>query len=244
MSVSQRLRGLLPSKMPEDLLETLYRLLDLLNDKEEALAHQRKVSLMLAHNAEELQRQLLLHSHCRQPEPAENQNQTQKTTGNQNQSQSQQTLEKHSQSQQTSKNQNHSQQTLEHSENQPQQISEPSENQNQPQPTSELSENQNQKTIGNQSQTQQISDPLENQNQSQQTSGLSESERKAEQQAELSHPLPQAEPAPGLSESRTESLELSEPPQSHIQPLSNAKSHEPEPKPSDLADTGSGSERT
>ncbi|XP_060893480.1 coiled-coil domain-containing protein 125 [Labrus mixtus] len=66
LSVSQRLRGLLPSglevKMSDDLLETLYRLLDLLNDKDEALAHQRKVSIMLAHNAEELQRQLHLDS--------------------------------------------------------------------------------------------------------------------------------------------------------------------------------------
>ncbi|KAK1892264.1 Coiled-coil domain containing protein 125 [Dissostichus eleginoides] len=124
MSVSQRLRGLLPSKTSEDLLETLYRLLDLLNDKEEALAHQRKVSLMLAHSAEELQRQLLLDSHCRKPEPAEN----------------------HSQSSANIKNQNHSLQTLEHSENQnqPQQTSEPSENQNQPLQTSEPSENQNQ----------------------------------------------------------------------------------------------------
>uniref|UniRef100_A0A665VUN2 Coiled-coil domain containing 125 n=1 Tax=Echeneis naucrates TaxID=173247 RepID=A0A665VUN2_ECHNA len=34
----------------------------LLNDKEEALAHQRKVSIMLAHSAEELQRQLHLSS--------------------------------------------------------------------------------------------------------------------------------------------------------------------------------------
>ncbi|CAJ1068657.1 coiled-coil domain-containing protein 125 [Xyrichtys novacula] len=72
MKVSQRLKGLLPSglevKMSDDLLETLYKLLDLLNDKEEALAHQRKVSLMLAHNAEELQRQLHLDSHC---QPAE-----------------------------------------------------------------------------------------------------------------------------------------------------------------------------
>lgn len=71
MSVSQRLRGLLPSgvevKMSDDLLDTLYRLLDLLNDKEEALAHQRKVSIMLAHSAEELQRQLLLDSHCQPP---------------------------------------------------------------------------------------------------------------------------------------------------------------------------------
>ncbi|KAM3610347.1 uncharacterized protein V6R79_002718 [Siganus canaliculatus] len=53
LSVTQRLRGLLPSslevKMPDDLIETLYRLLDLLNDKEEALAHQRKLlALFLA----------------------------------------------------------------------------------------------------------------------------------------------------------------------------------------------------
>ncbi|XP_029366897.1 coiled-coil domain-containing protein 125 isoform X3 [Echeneis naucrates] len=66
MSVGQRLREFLPSslelKMTDDLLEILYRLLDLLNDKEEALAHQRKVSIMLAHSAEELQRQLHLSS--------------------------------------------------------------------------------------------------------------------------------------------------------------------------------------
>ncbi|CAN9512680.1 unnamed protein product [Ophioblennius macclurei] len=64
ISVGQKLRDLLPSsldvKMPEELLETLYRLLDLLNDKEEALAHQRKVSIMLAHSAEELEKQLHL----------------------------------------------------------------------------------------------------------------------------------------------------------------------------------------
>ncbi|XP_071337828.1 coiled-coil domain-containing protein 125 isoform X2 [Trachinotus anak] len=75
ISVSQRLRGLLPSslemKMPDDLLETLYRLLDLLNDKEEALAHQRKVSLMLAHSAEELQRRLHLDSQCQPSDPPE-----------------------------------------------------------------------------------------------------------------------------------------------------------------------------
>ncbi|XP_034025638.1 coiled-coil domain-containing protein 125 [Thalassophryne amazonica] len=62
ISVSQRLRGLLPCsldvKMPDDVLETLYTLLDLLNDKEEALAHQKKVSIMLARSAEQLQRQL------------------------------------------------------------------------------------------------------------------------------------------------------------------------------------------
>uniref|UniRef100_H3C647 Coiled-coil domain containing 125 n=1 Tax=Tetraodon nigroviridis TaxID=99883 RepID=H3C647_TETNG len=60
VSISDRLKGLLPSgletRMPDDLLETLYRLLDLgecLNDKEVSLAHQKKVSLMLAHSAEE-----------------------------------------------------------------------------------------------------------------------------------------------------------------------------------------------
>ncbi|KAL6113883.1 ccdc125 [Pungitius sinensis] len=63
ISVSRRLRGLLPSKTPDDLLETLYRLLDLLNDKDEALAHQRKVSIMLARSAEELHRRLHLDSH-------------------------------------------------------------------------------------------------------------------------------------------------------------------------------------
>ncbi|XP_059193324.1 coiled-coil domain-containing protein 125 isoform X2 [Centropristis striata] len=80
INVSQRLRGLLPSKMPDDLLETLYRLLDLLNDKEEALAHQRKVSIMLAHSAEELQRQLHLDSHCQQAGPSESQSQRQQTS--------------------------------------------------------------------------------------------------------------------------------------------------------------------
>uniref|UniRef100_A0A8C5G928 Uncharacterized protein n=1 Tax=Gouania willdenowi TaxID=441366 RepID=A0A8C5G928_GOUWI len=62
ISVRQKLRSLLPSsvdvKRPEELLETLYKLMDLLNDKEEALAHQRKVSLMLAHSAKELQKKL------------------------------------------------------------------------------------------------------------------------------------------------------------------------------------------
>ncbi|KAJ3604263.1 hypothetical protein NHX12_029004 [Muraenolepis orangiensis] len=38
--------------------DTLHRLLDLLNDTEEALAHQRKVSHMLAHHAEQLQQRL------------------------------------------------------------------------------------------------------------------------------------------------------------------------------------------
>uniref|UniRef100_A0A8D3CUQ8 Coiled-coil domain containing 125 n=1 Tax=Scophthalmus maximus TaxID=52904 RepID=A0A8D3CUQ8_SCOMX len=75
MSVSQRLRRLLPSSVeletPDDLLESLYRLLDLLNDKDEALAHQRKVSLMLAHSADELQRQLHLDSPCQASDPSE-----------------------------------------------------------------------------------------------------------------------------------------------------------------------------
>lgn len=39
-----------------------------LNDKEEALAHQRKVSLMLAHSADELQRQLSLDSQPAAPQ--------------------------------------------------------------------------------------------------------------------------------------------------------------------------------
>ncbi|XP_068167075.1 coiled-coil domain-containing protein 125 isoform X2 [Antennarius striatus] len=73
ISVSQKLRGLLPSsldgKTPDDLLATLYRLLDLLNDKEEALAHQRKVSIMLAHSAEELQRKLHQDAHVGPPDP-------------------------------------------------------------------------------------------------------------------------------------------------------------------------------
>uniref|UniRef100_A0AAQ4RVH1 Coiled-coil domain containing 125 n=1 Tax=Gasterosteus aculeatus aculeatus TaxID=481459 RepID=A0AAQ4RVH1_GASAC len=73
ISVSQRLRGLLPSKTPDDLLETLYRLLDLLNDKDEALAHQRKVSIMLARSAEELQRRLHRDSHGGPADPSEDQ---------------------------------------------------------------------------------------------------------------------------------------------------------------------------
>ncbi|XP_035022872.1 coiled-coil domain-containing protein 125 [Hippoglossus stenolepis] len=94
ISVSQRLRGLLPSslelKTPDGLLETLYRLLELLNDKDEALAHQRKVSIMLAHSAEELQRQLQLDSHCLPSDPSEScilSKQPQDTSGNHNRSQ-------------------------------------------------------------------------------------------------------------------------------------------------------------
>ncbi|XP_031735165.1 coiled-coil domain-containing protein 125 [Anarrhichthys ocellatus] len=80
ISVSQRLRGLLPSKMPDDLIETLYRLLDLLNDKDEALAHQRKVSIMLAHSAEELQRRLHLDSHHGPSDPSENHSRSRQTS--------------------------------------------------------------------------------------------------------------------------------------------------------------------
>ncbi|XP_071771292.1 coiled-coil domain-containing protein 125 [Centroberyx gerrardi] len=86
IGVSQRLRGLLPPsfevKITDDPIETLYRLLDLLNDKEEALAHQRKVSIMLARSAEELQRQLHLDSKCQPqhpPEPSESKIQPQQT---------------------------------------------------------------------------------------------------------------------------------------------------------------------
>ncbi|XP_056274994.1 coiled-coil domain-containing protein 125 isoform X2 [Pseudoliparis swirei] len=77
LGVSRRLRGLLSSKMPDDLLETLSRLLDLLNDKDEALAHQRKVSIMLAHSAEELQRRLS--SHHRPLDPAEDRRRSRQT---------------------------------------------------------------------------------------------------------------------------------------------------------------------
>ncbi|XP_034397863.1 coiled-coil domain-containing protein 125 isoform X2 [Cyclopterus lumpus] len=80
ISVSQRLRGLLSSKMPDDLPETLSRLLDLLNDKDEALAHQRKVSIMLAHSAEELQRRLSLGSHCGPPDPSEDRSRSRQTS--------------------------------------------------------------------------------------------------------------------------------------------------------------------
>ncbi|KAG5281178.1 hypothetical protein AALO_G00068260 [Alosa alosa] len=45
-------------KMPKDPYETLHMLLDLLSDKEEALAHQRKVSYMLARNTDALEKRL------------------------------------------------------------------------------------------------------------------------------------------------------------------------------------------
>ncbi|XP_029295662.1 coiled-coil domain-containing protein 125 isoform X2 [Cottoperca gobio] len=135
MSVSQRLRGLLPSKMPDDLLETLYRLLDLLNDKEEALAHQRKVSIMLAHSAEELQRQLHLDSQCRPSDPSQNQSLSQHTSDpSQNQSPFKQTSD-------PSQNQSLSQQTSDPSQNQSlsQQRSDPSESERQAEQQAELS---------------------------------------------------------------------------------------------------------
>ncbi|XP_076855112.1 coiled-coil domain-containing protein 125 isoform X2 [Brachyhypopomus gauderio] len=57
-SVAERLRRFLPSaregNVPNDPMETLQLLLDLLCDKEEALAHQRKVSYMLARSSEDL----------------------------------------------------------------------------------------------------------------------------------------------------------------------------------------------
>ncbi|XP_010894345.2 coiled-coil domain-containing protein 125 isoform X2 [Esox lucius] len=60
LSVAQRLRGLLPSgtDITDDPTETVHKLLELLSDKEEALAHQRKVSFMLARNTEELEKRL------------------------------------------------------------------------------------------------------------------------------------------------------------------------------------------
>ncbi|XP_036454502.1 coiled-coil domain-containing protein 125 [Colossoma macropomum] len=61
-SVAQRMRRFLPSaregKVPSDPTENLHLLLDLLSDKEEALAHQRKVSYMLARSSEELEKRL------------------------------------------------------------------------------------------------------------------------------------------------------------------------------------------
>ncbi|XP_030579492.1 coiled-coil domain-containing protein 125 [Archocentrus centrarchus] len=94
ISVSKKLKALLPSsleiKMRDELLETLYRLQDLLNDKEEALAHQRKVSIMLAHSADELQRQLHLGSNYQLQDPPESTiqlKQPQDPSGNQSHSQ-------------------------------------------------------------------------------------------------------------------------------------------------------------
>ncbi|XP_041094163.1 coiled-coil domain-containing protein 125-like [Polyodon spathula] len=62
LTMGQKLKGILGSSADcekleamDDPEEILQMLLDLLNDKEEALAHQRKVSYMLAHNAEKLE---------------------------------------------------------------------------------------------------------------------------------------------------------------------------------------------
>nr|XP_023679782.1 coiled-coil domain-containing protein 125 isoform X2 [Paramormyrops kingsleyae] len=63
VKVAQKLRGMLQStpegQISNDLPDTLHHLIDLLNDKEEALAHQRKVSYMLARNTAELEQRLL-----------------------------------------------------------------------------------------------------------------------------------------------------------------------------------------
>ncbi|KAL4623208.1 coiled-coil domain-containing protein 125 isoform X1 [Arapaima gigas] len=62
-TVAQKIRGMLQSsaegRISQNLAETLHHLVDLLNDKEEALAHQRKVSHVLARKTEELEQQLL-----------------------------------------------------------------------------------------------------------------------------------------------------------------------------------------
>ncbi|XP_039526978.1 coiled-coil domain-containing protein 125 isoform X2 [Pimephales promelas] len=62
LSVGERLKRFLPTtseeKITADSNETLHLLLDLLNDKEEALAHQRKVSYMLVRNTEDLEKRL------------------------------------------------------------------------------------------------------------------------------------------------------------------------------------------
>ncbi|KAK7164426.1 hypothetical protein R3I94_002972 [Phoxinus phoxinus] len=62
LSVGERLKKILPTtseeKITADSNEILHMLLDLLNDKEEALAHQRKVSYMLARNTEDLEKRL------------------------------------------------------------------------------------------------------------------------------------------------------------------------------------------
>nr|XP_017211630.1 coiled-coil domain-containing protein 125 isoform X1 [Danio rerio] len=64
LTVGERLKKILPTtsdgRIPSDSSETLHMLLDLLNDKEEALAHQRKVSYMLARNTENLEKRLLM----------------------------------------------------------------------------------------------------------------------------------------------------------------------------------------
>ncbi|TRY65919.1 hypothetical protein DNTS_026616 [Danionella cerebrum] len=62
LSVGEKLKRILPTmsdgKIPTDSTEKLQMLLELLNDKEEALAHQRKVSYMLARITEDLEKRL------------------------------------------------------------------------------------------------------------------------------------------------------------------------------------------
>ncbi|XP_026112620.1 coiled-coil domain-containing protein 125-like isoform X1 [Carassius auratus] len=62
LSVGERLKKFLPitseGKISANSDETLHMLLDLLKDKEEALAHQRKVSYMLAQNTKDLEKRL------------------------------------------------------------------------------------------------------------------------------------------------------------------------------------------
>ncbi|KAL2091971.1 hypothetical protein ACEWY4_011769 [Coilia grayii] len=72
LSFGERLKGLLPSgmegKISKDPYETLHILLDLLSDKEEALAHQRKVSYMLARNTEDLEKRLHIQQQGNSPQ--------------------------------------------------------------------------------------------------------------------------------------------------------------------------------
>ncbi|XP_027133313.1 coiled-coil domain-containing protein 125 isoform X1 [Larimichthys crocea] len=208
ISVSQRLRGLLPSslevKMPDDLSETLYRLLDLLNDKEEALAHQRKVSIMLAHSAEELQRKLHLDSHCG---PSENQckcQQTPETSESNHESNIQEQQQQHlevpdpseiqSQCQQTSETSESNQKSIIQEQQQHLEVPDPSEIQSQCQQTSETSESNHESNIQEQQQQLEVLDPPEIQSQCQQTSGTSESnqnlivQEQQQQQLEVSDP--------------------------------------------------------
>ncbi|TMS03274.1 Coiled-coil domain-containing protein 125 [Larimichthys crocea] len=208
ISVSQRLRGLLPSslevKMPDDLSETLYRLLDLLNDKEEALAHQRKVSIMLAHSAEELQRKLHLDSHCG---PSENQckcQQTPETSESNHESNIQEQQQQHlevpdpseiqSQCQQTSETSESNQKSIIQEQQQHLEVPDPSEIQSQCQQTSETSESNHESNIQEQQQQQlEVPDPSEIQSQCPQTSETSESNQKSiiqEQQQQLEVPDP------------------------------------------------------
>ncbi|XP_068577225.1 coiled-coil domain-containing protein 125 [Cebidichthys violaceus] len=250
ISVSQRLRGLLPSKTPDDLLETLYRLLDLLNDKDEALAHQRKVSIMLAHSAEELQRRLHLDSHYGPSDPSENLSRSLQTSdAPESKTQPQVPPESKTQPQVPPKSKTQPQVPPE-SKTQPQvQPQVPPESKTQPQvPPESKTQPQVQPQVPPESKTQpqvppesktqpqvQPQVPLESKMQPQvppesktqpqvQPQVPLESNVQARQQLELLQP---GQP-PSLSESRTEPRELADPSQSDIQPPSNHKSHESE----------------